>query len=105
MLRKERILLAVNTELNPLFLEVLDESSNHHVPAGAETHFKLIIVSNKFKDLKIIARHRLINHLLTDEFDKGLHALSLHLYTPDEWQETGAKTTDSPACRDGFNKS
>ena len=36
--------------------------------------------------------------LVTDEMEKGLHALALHLYTPQEWQEI-AKAPDSPACQ------
>ncbi|CDZ77038.1 transcriptional regulator BolA [Legionella massiliensis] len=102
MSREERINQLVSQELNPSFLEVLNESNRHHVPEGAETHFKLSIVSEKFKDLTRIARHRLINNLLAKELNTGLHALSLHLYTSEEWESKGGAIPNSPACRDGY---
>lgn len=88
MSRKIRIEELLNQELSPIYLSVDDESSNHHVPQGAETHFKVTAVSSKFIDLSRIARHRLVNRLLANEFELGMHALSMHLYTPDEWEKT-----------------
>lgn len=102
MSREERINQLISQELNPSFLEILNESNRHHVPEGAETHFKLSIVSERFKDLTRIARHRLINNLLANELTAGLHALSLHLYTAEEWQNRGGAIPQSPACRDGY---
>ena len=34
--------------LNPLHLEVVNESHRHSVPDNAETHFKVVIVSENF---------------------------------------------------------
>lgn len=101
MSRKIRIEATLNQDLAPVYLQVDDESSHHHVPQGAETHFKATVVSSKFSDLSRIARHRLVNHLLTKEFDLGLHALSMHLYTPDEWEKNQI-VPNSPTCRDGY---
>jgi BolA protein len=100
--RKERLEHQLTTELSPDFLSVEDESHHHHVPEGAQTHFKVIAVSSKFIDLGRVARHRLVNHLLYKEFDLGLHALSLHLYTADEWTSKGKSVSNSPACKDGY---
>lgn len=104
MSRKQRVNQLISNELRPSFFEAVDESNKHHVPEGAETHFKLIIVSKQFNGLSKVARHRLVNKLLSKEFDSGLHALSLHLYTVSEWQGTGQTTADSPACRRGTKK-
>lgn len=87
------------TEAFPLtHLEVLNESHNHS--AGQDTHFKVVAVSPAFSGLRAVARHQKIYALLQDEMPKGLHALALHLYTPEEWAATGA-APDSPACRGG----
>lgn len=49
--------------------------------------FAVSLVSNAFTGKTQIARHRLVNGLLKDEFDNhGLHALSLRLKTPEEWE-------------------
>lgn len=102
MSRKDRIEHILSDELSPLFLNVEDESHNHHVPEGAQTHFKVIAVSLKFKDMNRLARHRLVNHLLHDEFHLGLHALSLHLYSDDEWSAKSGSVMSSPKCKDGY---
>ncbi|CAD6586870.1 MAG: hypothetical protein TREMPRED_004574 [Tremellales sp. Tagirdzhanova-0007] len=54
---------------------------------SGETHFAVALVSSKFIGKSPIARHRMVNALLKDEFDhRGLHALSLRLKTPVEWE-------------------
>lgn len=102
MSRKERIEQELSLELSPLYLSVEDESSNHHVPEGAQTHFKVIAVSAKFTNLNRVSRHRLVNQLLKQEFDSGLHALSLHLYTVEEWSNKNQSVLNSPSCKDGY---
>lgn len=102
MSRKDRIELLLNQELNPIHLNVEDESANHHVPQGAQTHFKVTAVSARFTGLTLIARHRLLNQLLSQEFELGLHALSMHLYTAEEWEKNNNTVLKSPSCRDGY---
>ena len=54
---------------------------------GRVTDFAVALVSTEFTGKSPIARHRMVNALLKDEFDhRGLHALSLRLKTPGEWQ-------------------
>lgn len=79
-------------------LEVLNESHNHS--AGQDTHFKVVAVTEAFAGLRSVARHQRVYALLADEMQRGLHALALHLYTPDEWAQAGV-APDSPACRGG----
>lgn len=50
----EAITSAINEHLQPVHLEVINESYMHNVPKGAETHFKVLIVSDKFEDLPLI---------------------------------------------------
>lgn len=79
-------------------LEVLNESHNHS--AGQDTHFKVVAVSAAFAGLRAVARHQKVYALLADEMQQGLHALALHLYTPEEWALAGV-APESPACRGG----
>lgn len=104
MSRKERIEQQLTSKLSPAYLSVEDESSNHHVPAGAQTHFKVIAVSAQFTGLNRVARHRLVNHLVAQEFELGLHALSLHLYTDEEWTNKNQSVLNSPSCKDGYKQ-
>ncbi|KTD18412.1 BolA family protein [Legionella jordanis] len=102
MSRKERILKLVQQSFQPNYLSVENESHKHHVPEGSETHFRLLMVSDHFKDLTRINRHRAINRLLAEELANGMHALSLHLYTVEEWEKRNRTSHTSPACRDGY---
>ena len=89
--------------LAPVHVEVINESYMHNVPRGSETHFKVVVVSDKFEDTKLIARHRMVNELLAQELATGVHALSIVAKTPGQWGE-GLAVDKSPACRGGFGK-
>ena len=87
--------------LEPEYLEVVNESSNHRVPPGAESHFKVTIVSAKFEGERLIARHRRVNAALAALLAGPVHALALHTYTRDEWRARIAATgaaPESPPC-------
>lgn len=96
MSRQQRIEERLLQGFSPVHMEVLNESHNHS--AGTETHFKVVLVSDAFAGLRPVARHQKVYALMTDEMAQGLHALALHLYTPDEWSGVAP---DSPACRGG----
>ena len=65
-----------------------DESARHAGHAGArpggQTHYRLRLVSDAFNGLSRVARQRLVYDALREEFDTGLHALSLDLKTSEE---------------------
>ena len=97
---RETITSKLEQALTPTHLEVIDESHMHNVPAGAESHFKVIIVSDEFKDKMLVARHRMVNKALEQELGGGIHALALHTMTMDEWFDRG-KAPESPPCEGG----
>jgi len=99
--RSERIANALQAGLTLLHLEVLDESGNHSVPVGAQSHFKVVAVSEDFAALPRIQRHRRINELLKPEFDTGMHALAVHAYTELEWRARFGEAPLSPPCAGG----
>jgi len=102
MSRTQRIESALSS-VAPVHLEVVNESHMHSVAPGSETHFKVIVVSAAFDALSLIARHRRVNELLQPELASGLHALSIHAFSPAEWSKQGVDT-ESPACRGGAGK-
>ncbi len=84
---------------SPHHLQVINESYKHNVPEGSESHFKVVVVSDRFENLRLIARHRLVNQVLSDELAGGVHALSMHTLTKDEWKEQ--QIPESPDCMGG----
>ena len=82
------------------YLQVENESQMHNVAPGAESHFKVTIVSNAFDEQMLIKRHRMVNQILQRELQQ-IHALALHTLTPQEWEARGGQVADSPKCRGG----
>ena len=101
MTMQENIRSKIQQRLNPMHLEVTNESHMHNVPEGSESHFKVTVVSDSFTGEKLIARHRLVNKILADELKTQIHALALHTLTPDEWFEKGGRVPASPECLGG----
>jgi len=87
--------------LNPVHLAVENESHMHNVPPGSESHFKVTVVADQFEGKPPLARHRVLNALLSEELAGPVHALSMHTFTSAEWNEKGGQVPDSPLCRGG----
>ena len=86
----------------PVHLEVLNESYKHNVPEGSESHFYIVVVSEKFTGQRLIARHREVNSVLANELENHIHALAMHTYTPEQWQTMNdASVPSSPNCMGG----
>ena len=90
----------LNGSLQPLVLQVINESHQHTGP-GSETHFKVIAVAACFEGQTRLARHRLIHELLQPWIGHPVHALALQLFTPVEWALREGQVASSPACRGG----
>jgi len=84
--RAERIENALRDALAPIHFALTDESAKHAGHAGArpggETHYHVVLVSAAFEGQTRVARQRLVYRALDEEFETGLHALSLNLKTP-----------------------
>jgi BolA protein len=93
---KERIQQKISNALQCEHLDLIDESHMHAGPRK-ESHFKLIAVSKGFSGQTKIKRHQLVYRILSEELANSVHALSLYLYTPEEWL-VREDVPDSPLC-------
>ncbi len=98
---KDRIEDKLARAFDPEHLEVVNESGNHNVAEGSETHFKVVIVSGGFEGQRLIARHRRVNEALAEELAGPVHALAIHAYTREDWHKRFASAPMSPPCRGG----
>jgi len=85
-------------------LDISNESHMHNVPAGSESHFRVVVVSEQFENLALLARHRTVNKVLADELAGPIHALALHTYTTGEWSARGEQANVSPDCHGGAGR-
>jgi len=73
--------------LEPVRLEIIDESHKHAGHAGARDgggHYVLRIVSARFAGNNTVARHRMIYSALGDLMKREIHALTIEASAPDE---------------------
>jgi BolA protein len=99
MSRVERMTSQLESSLSPTHLELTDESHQHSVPEGAQSHFNLLIVSESFEGKRLVQRHQAVYRALAEELQSGLHALTLKTLSPSEWQGEGPSI--SPKCLGG----
>lgn len=101
MLIQKLIEEKLESTLSPIHLNIRNESHLHqHSSAGAETHFRIEVVSTVFENKRHLERHRLINQILIDELQR-IKAFSLYPLTPQEWEVQKSNMTKSPTCAGG----
>jgi BolA protein len=74
--------------LDPISLDIIDESHKHAGHAGARDgggHYVLNIVSMQFAGKNTVARHRMIYSALQPMMKLEIHALTIQAQTPDEY--------------------
>ena len=90
--RKSIIENLILKNYEPEFFSVLDVSEQHrghqNFKEDVESHFEIIIVSEKFKNLNRIERHRKVNQSLREEFLSDLHSVIIKTYTVEEYKKT-----------------
>lgn len=99
MQKQNAIEKTVRDAFAPSHIEIVNESYMHSVPAGSESHFKLVLVTDRFAGMRAVARHQKVYAAL-GELMQQIHALALHTYTPEEWQLQAA-APESPKCLGG----
>lgn len=73
--------------LEPVSLEIIDESHQHAGHAGARDgggHYVLRIVSTHFAGKNTVLRHRMVYSALGEMMKREIHALTIEAYTPTE---------------------
>ena len=63
---ESKIINQLNSSFKLSSLKIVNESFMHNVPEGAESHFKIVIVSNQFKEQKMMQRHKAIYKALSE---------------------------------------
>ena len=88
--RKIKIENLISKNYEPEFFSVIDVSEQHRghkdFKEDVESHFEIIIVSEKFKNLNRIERHRMVNKSLREEFLSNLHSVIIKTYTLEEYK-------------------
>lgn len=77
---------ALEGDLAPSLLAIEDDSARHagHPGARAGGHFRIRIVSESFRGLPRLERHRLVYRAVEPLMGRGIHALEIEARTREE---------------------
>jgi BolA protein len=88
MMATEHVIRERLAALNPLTLDLRDESEQHAGHAGARpgggSHWQLTIVSEAFRGKSAVARHRMVYEALGDLMSRDIHALQIEAFAPEQ---------------------
>jgi len=88
MLSVEKIKSLLKKELSAKQVELIDNSEFHKGHSEAKIsgggHYEVKIVSDRFKDMKSVDRHRMVYRALREELKNDIHALAIVALTPEE---------------------
>jgi stress-induced morphogen len=86
--KMESIKKLIQDQISDSEVYIYDESSSHegHFESSSSipSHLKIKIISDYFKDMSLVSRHRKINDIMGDYFTQGLHALKIVTKTKNE---------------------
>ena len=84
----EIIAARLTDQLAPSRLEVINDSHHHAGHMGddgtGESHFTVVVESERFVGLNRVARQRLVNQVLADLLSSRIHALAIRARAPGE---------------------
>lgn len=86
-MRVENIRKTLGAALQPVHLEIEDDSHRHAGHAGAAKgggHYRIYIVCAAFSGRTLIARHRMVYEALREQMKDDIHALSIVARAPEE---------------------
>ncbi len=85
---KDRIEELIKSQLKVSAIEIVDFSAQHEGHKGNEGggHFQAVIISDDFKELSLLDRHKKIYSILGDLMKHEIHAFSMKTYTNEEFK-------------------
>ena len=90
--RSEIIRSTLERDLAAEHVEVVDDSARHAGHLGAEGgagHFRVLVVSERFRGLSRVAAQRLVYAALAPLMAADIHALEMRTLTPEQWRQLG----------------
>jgi BolA protein len=83
--REARLRAKLMARFAPIELVIEDESHHHAGHAGAaggQSHYRVRIVSEAFRGISPVARHRLVYEAVDDMLKSDIHALAIEALPP-----------------------
>jgi len=91
-LRPHAIEHLLRDQLEATHVEIVDDSALHASHQGAQSgggHFRVVVVSEQFRDLGRVQAQRLVYAALGEMMVEDIHAISMRTLTPEQWDKEG----------------
>lgn len=86
----KKISEVISEHINPKLFKVIDNSAAHGEPS--DSHFSILIVSNKFDSLAHLKRHKMVFDIFKqNNITDDVHAISLTTKTESEYEQLRKK--------------
>jgi BolA protein len=86
---RSRIERKLRDALDPVEIDVIDQSAAHAGHAGAASgggHYRVVLVADAFEGLGQVQRQRRVYEILADEMRGTIHALSMTCLSRSEYE-------------------
>ena len=85
---KNKIEELIKSKINVSKISLVDFTANHenHKNYSGGGHFEAVIISDDFKGLSLLERHKKIYSILGDLMQNEIHAFSMKTYTNEEFK-------------------
>jgi BolA family transcriptional regulator, general stress-responsive regulator len=86
---RARIEEKLRAALDPIEIDVIDQTADHAGHAGAASgggHYRVILVAEAFEGMSPVARHRHVYEILADDMKSSIHALSMTCMSRSEYE-------------------
>ena len=90
---KNKIINLLESKIKINHIDIKDLTKKHinHIGYDGGGHYKVTIISNDFKNITLIKRHKMIYSILDSMIKKEIHALSLKTLTLKEYKKITSK--------------
>ena len=85
---RELVEAKLRAALQPVRLEIQDDSDAHAGHGASGAHVSVTVISAAFAGKSPLQRHRMINDALKEELKGAIHALQIKALAPDETGES-----------------
>ena len=81
----------IESEINIIKIEVIDQSSNHanHPGNSGGGHYQALIISDDFNNKSLVERHQMVYRALGKLMTNEIHVFSMKTMTENEFRTNG----------------
>lgn len=82
---KRKIKKKIKSVINIIYIKILNDNKIHKLKKLITNHYRIIIVSHTFLNLKLTDRHKIIYKIFNKYIPNIIYSIQLYTYNLHEW--------------------